>query len=452
MERELLSQLKQIRHADINPRPEWVKSNRDLLLAQIKNTVPVAEAQTVHAKLDRVWSGMAIFFPRTFVYNFVRPAVVVVLVAMLATGSYVFSANASNDALPGDQVLYPVKRAVEAVEKTRVALVGSTNDQTQLSLELAKRRAVEAKKIVNDPDKKFHIAETVTDLKNELQNANNNLDTIKNTSNQTLSAQVVSTIKESTDQIKNALQEVKQNLQTSTTTADGDLTKEVSVAKDLVKDTGVKTVEVVVAKHLASDSAVSKEDVNSIVNTALDTAASDIGDSKVSVDGVKNIVNVVKTEVKDFAVTSNARSSSALATTTQALSLQLTNVAAATQAAAVKTNAVSEQVDKTILQAKALLATGDLSKVLDAVKQVNEASKEAEKISDKTIEQVKTVLPIVQVIQDGTTDSLPGASTGTVMVVVTTTPNQKPVVMMVTGTTVVVDKSVTSTPSTSTSK
>jgi hypothetical protein len=445
METELIRQLKKIKHADINPREEWVSNNRALLLSQIKNTVPAVEENTLAVKLERVWSAMAIFFPRSFVYNFVRPVTVAVLVVMLATGSYAFSANASNDALPGDQVLYPVKRAFESVEKTRVALVGSNNDQAKYSLQLAKRRADEAKQIVNDPDKKFHIAETVTDLKTELQNANNNLDTIKNTSNQTLLPGVVTTIKESTDSIKDSLQEVKDTLQINATIADSDLSKEISVAKDLVKDTGVETVEVVVAKHLADDKSISKEDVNSILNTALDDAATDVGGSKTHVDGVKNIVDVVKSEVKDLTTGANSKSAGALATSTQAFNDTISNVAAETKDAASKTDAVSVQVDKTITEAKALIATGDLSKAIDAIKQVTEASKEAEKISDTTLAKVKTVLPIVQVIKDQNDASLL-ASTGTVMVVVSTTANQKPLVVMVSGTVPLLDKIVTTTP------
>ncbi len=450
MDSNLVRQLKKIKHADINPREEWVKNNRALLLSQVKNTVPVITEQTAAARLERVWSGMAIFFPRSFVYNFVRPVALVVLVAVVATSSYAFSANASNDALPGDQVLYPVKRAFEAVEKTKVAWVGTNNDQARLSLELASRRAEEAKQIVNDPDKKSHISETVSDLKDELQNVNKNLETIKNASDQTLSSQVVTTIKENTDSIKDALQEVKDNLQTSSTTADSDLSQEISIAKDLVKDTGVKTVEVVVAKHLADDHSISKEDVSSIITTALDTAATDIGGSKVHVDGVKNIVDVVKTEVKDLTTGANSKSAGALATTTLAFNTTITNVAAETKDAATKTNAVSEQVGKTIFEAKALIATGDLSKAIEAIKQVTEASKEAEKISDTTLAKVKTVLPIVQVIKDQNDASLL-APTGTVMIVVTTTPDQKPIVVMVSGTTSTVVKATSTTAVTTTS-
>ncbi len=443
METELIRQLKKIRHADINPREEWVKNNRALLLSQVKNTVSNSGETTAAVRLERVWSALSIFFPRAFVYNFVRPVVGVVMVAVLATSSYAFSANASNDALPGDQVLYPVKRAFEAVEKTRVALVGTSNDQAKFSLELAGRRAEEAKQIVNNPDKKFHIAETVSDLKNELENVNKNLESIKNSSTQTLLPQVVTTIQENTDNIKVALQEVKDNLQTSATTADSDLSKEVSVAKDLAKDTGVKTIEVVIAKHLADDHSISKEAVNGIITSALDTAASDIGGSKGHVDGVKNIVEVVKNEVKDLTTGVNSKTAGALATSTKGFNETISSVAAETKDAAFKTDAVSLQVDKTITEAKALIATGDLTRAVEAIKQVTEASKAAEKISDTTLAKVKTVLPIVQVIKDQNDASL-SASTGTVMVVVTTTPDQKPIVVMVSGTAAVITSTASS--------
>ncbi|MEK7213443.1 MAG: DUF5667 domain-containing protein [Patescibacteria group bacterium] len=422
MSQELIRQLKQLKHHEVNPSEAWLKNNRALLLSQIKNTIGV-EPNRQAGRVEKIWAGLSIFLPQPMVYNFVRPMATLLIIAMVATSGWIATVDASYNAIPGEW-LYPAKRATEKTQVTVASLMGSKTTETKLHVEFAKRRAAETKKIVAgvDPAKNAHAKQSVADLKTEIASVNNKLEESKASAQGSLTAETVKDVSRDAEEIKNVLQNLKTDLLTSTTTADKDLSKDITEVKDLVKDAGVKAVEVMISKHLEGDTSVSKEEVTQAVGNSLQTAVADAAVSKQNVEGINDAVEAVKTEVKDL--TAEQKKDSALVSSTKELNIKITDMSAQTKEAAVKSEAVAVDVGKKAGEAKDLLSQGDLSKAMDKVKEISAAGKEAEKISDATLKSAQNVLTAVNVVKDNLPVVLPVATdTKAIVVIITTTPS-----------------------------
>ncbi|MBU0545933.1 hypothetical protein KKA13_01625, partial [Patescibacteria group bacterium] len=301
MSRELIKQLKTLKSGETNPRAEWLASNRELLLSQVKNTVganPSSEQADIARK--NFWSTMSIFMPQKFVYNVMRPVMVMLVILCVVTSGWINTVDAAYEALPGDW-LYPAKKVTEKTRMTVASVMGDKKTETKLHVEFAKRRAQETKKIMSDPAKKGKASQMVAELKEEIKQASAKLEEIKNDSKEQMTTDVVKEVSQNAEQIKTALQDVKDGLLISTTTADAALTKELTEAKDMAKDAAVKTVEVIVSKHLEGDTTVSKEEMTAVIDKTFQTAVKDISTSRQNTEGVNKVVDAVKTEMTDLA-------------------------------------------------------------------------------------------------------------------------------------------------------
>lgn len=396
MSQDLIAQLKQLKHGEVKPRQEWLNNNRALLLSQIKNTV-TPEVQKMN--FDSVWNIMSLFVPRTLVFNVVRPIAVLLVVSIVATSGWVASVDASYNALPGDW-LYPAKRVGEKTQVAVAGMIGSKKTETILHSEFAKRRASETKQLVasKDPQKQEKVKESIQDLKTEIANVNQKLEEIKIASaDNAVSADVVKDVKQDSEQVKNTLEEVKATLLITSNINDTSSTKENAVAineaKDLAKDISVKAVEVIVTKHLEGDKTVSVEEVKHEINSTLLTASADAQQSKQSVIGVQAVVTAAKVEAKDLAT-----QPAALASTTAALNQKISDVATVTNVAAAQNKTVTDNVDKKVTEAVDALSKGDLTKVMEKMKEANTATKEAEKISDQMVTNVQKLVPVAPLV------------------------------------------------------
>ncbi len=422
MSRNLIKQLKSLKHAEVKPSEKWLKSNRELLLSQIKNTVVVKE----HAKFnfETVWQAMSIFLPYSFVHKVVRPVMVVLLIIGMGISSWVAAVSASSEALPGEW-LYPAKRATEKTQVAMANVVGDTDGSTRLHVSFAKKRAVEIRSLVSqDGPEKIQIAsQTISDLKDEMNTVNAKLEEIKTA--QGSSAVMAQNINQNAQEIKDVLKEVKVNLlaNTDTTTGTDDLSAQVSEVKNLAKDTAVKAVEIMVEKHLQGDTSVSKDDVKQAINDQLQSAVKDANDSKQSVDDVNKAMGVVKTEVdvlthdaKGAASLGSASSSAALVSSTKALSDKIDATSKQTQAAVSSTQQFNTTAGKTANEGQVLLSQDNLVLAVDKIKEANAATTQSEKITDDTLKAVQNVLPVIAVAAD----VIPVSST---MIIVTSTPS-----------------------------
>ena len=397
MSRELIRQLKSLKHAEIKPSEKWLKNNRALLLSQIKNTVIPKE--NAKFNFETVWQAMSIFLPYSFVRNVVRPVVVVFLIIGMGISSWVVAASASSESLPGEW-LYPAKRAAEATQVTVADVVGDTDGSTRLHVEFAKRRAEETRDIVsqNDPDKIQIASQTISDLKDEMQTVNNKLEKIKTA--QGASAVMAQNINQNAQEIKDVLKEVKVNLLTNsdTTTGASDLSAQVSEVKNLAKDTAVKAVEIMVEKHLQGDTSVSKDDVKQAINDQLQSAVKDANDSKQSVTEVNKVMGVVKTEVNELAHDAKGTD---LVSSTRALSDKIDATSKQTQDAVSSTQQFNTTAGKTASEGQVLLSQDNLTQAVDKIKEANAATTLSEKITDDTLKAVQNVLPVVAIAAEG---------------------------------------------------
>lgn len=442
MNRDLIRQLKSLKHAEVKPSEKWLKSNRELLLSQIKNTVipkentkfdfAIAMRRGPAEAAKTVWQAMSIFLPYSFVQKVVRPVVVVFLIMGMGISSWVVAASASSEALPGEW-LYPAKRATEATQVTVADVVGDTDGSTRLHVSFAKKRAVEIRTIVsqNDPAKIQIAAQTVSDLKDEMKTVNIKLEEIKTA--QGSSAIMAQNINQNAQEIKDVLKEVKVNLLINSDTSTNDLSVQVSEVKNLAKDTAIKAVEIMVEKHLQGDTSVSKDDVKQAINDQLQSAVKDANESKQSVDEVNKVIGAVKTEVKVLA--HDARGAD-LASTTQALSDKIDATSKQTQAAVSSTQQFSTNANKTANEGQVLLSQDNLTQAVDKIKEANTATTQSEKLTDDTLKAVQNVLPVVTVVAD-----VPVASSS--ILIVTTTPSSSLNILLNVSTTI---KITTSTP------
>ncbi|MDD2758205.1 MAG: DUF5667 domain-containing protein [Patescibacteria group bacterium] len=424
MSQELKRQLKSLKTGEVSPRAEWLKSSREVLLSQIKNTVPAEKA----GALDNVWFGLSVFMPQKFVFSVVRPMAVLFIVALVGTSGWIATVDASYEALPGDW-LYPAKRAMEKTQVTAATIFGAKNTETKLHSEFAKRRATEIKKVVagNDPQKDTKVSQTVSDLKVEITSVAANLQEIKNIK-EGGTGDVAKEVQKNTEQINTVLKEVKDDLSVGTSTESKAISKEISEAKDMAKDATVQAVGVLVTKHLEGDVSVTKEQVAEAIDKTMQNVVTEVGVTKQNVEGMNTVVSAVSAEVKDKTATTSVESD------------KLIDAAEKTKEATVQTQAAAVAIDKQVSEVKSLVESGDLEKAMDKVKEATETTKQVEKIQDSTLTTAQGVLPtpVVAVVKEQVTTAIQTvSSTAGIKVIVSTTaqviePGKLPVLVIVT--------------------
>lgn len=411
---DIIKQLKTLKHQDVNPGEAWLKNNRELLMSQIKNTVK--QDSNNKFRMENVWQSFSIFLPQSFVQTIVRPATALALIMAMVGGGWVATVSASSESLPGDW-LYTAKRVTEQTQAAVVAVVGDKKAEANLHVEFAKRRAIETKKIISDPQKIGMAMNTVNDLKNEIQSVSSTLNDLKSND---VSAQAARDISQNASQIQNVLTEVKTDLLTTPTSTAanlGDLSTQVAEAKNLTKDTAVKAVEVMVAKHLQGDNSVSKDEVKQVITDQLQSAVADAAISQQNTADVNQAINIVRTEVAAISKDAKHDKDTSLVSSTQILSTQLEAASKQTQSALTQTQQVGVSTTQQASEGQLFLSQDNLMQAVDMVRVVSDATKVSEQIADNTIKTVQTVLPVISVVGDR------GASSSLTAVVITSTPS-----------------------------
>lgn len=411
MSKYLIKQLKSLKHDAVNPNKEWIVSNRALLLSQITNT------HTSTLVEENVWHKFSMFSRAFFGSKMfslaLRPLIILLVIGLALPTAWVATGFAAQDALPGD-TLYGAKRAVEKTHLVFTSFVGDDEKEVELHAEFANRRADEVKRVVNDPVKQNEVKKTVDDLKNELELVNKKISSLKNNPNgSVMTADMARNVQKNTVEIKQNLAEIKEGLKTSTS-SDTVLSDNLFLAKGLVKDTDINTVEAAVASHLNGTGSFTKEDISILVNANLLTAQQEVSSTEKGVEEIKNIVEVVKKQFANNSKRVYANSS----TSTNQLNQQIIFVAEETNQAAQTSKEVSSDVERKINEAQVFLINGNFSEVVGKLKEVSNATKQVEKISDNTIQKVQSVLPVVQVIK--IKESLPGNVVSSTFIVTTT--------------------------------
>ncbi len=398
MSKKLISQLKNLKHKEIAPSDAWLKQNRGFLLSQIKNNAVPHN----HTAYESFWIGVSVFFGEGLMQNIAKPLSVLLIVALVGTSGWIATVDAAYESLPGD-ILYGAKRVIEKTQIVTASITGNKTSETKLHAEFAKRRANEIKKVSvsDDPNKIEKVSEAVIDLKNEMNNLTTNLEESKQVN---IAADTFTDVKRNTDQIKIVLNDVKDSLSlVATSTEDITLVKDLSEAKEMIKDITVKTVEVAVTKHLEGDTSVSKEDIKQMLGDAVKDSISETLQKTENLVGVSNAVEAVKSEVR---VLDSATSTSFSVSSSEDIAKKIENIASTTKQAALQTEEAIKDSDKKTDELQAMLNSDNLAGVLNMVKEVNEVNKSVEKIVDKAVVSAQTALPIVAEVIKEKTDTI----------------------------------------------
>ena len=450
--KNLVEQLNNIKREDINPSSDWVSQNKEILMSQIKNTVSPKEAKL---SFGYIWQGASVFLPQRFVFSVVRPLAVLLIVALVTTGSWVATVDASYNAVPGDW-LYPAKRVTEKTKVMAAVLVGADDAETKLHVEHAKRRAAEVKVLVvsEDENQKSKVKETVSDLKKEVNTVKEKIDLHNLTSNEdgkNGTAKVAKEVKETSQELSVVLKDIKDGLSVSGQFENMALSAEVDQVKQTVKETEVKALELVVNKHLEGDNSVSTQEVQDLIDGTLQAVSDEVEENKQKVADAQQAVTEVKQNIIDVASTTAANllaeeDSDVPASTTvssteivgdksvsstemlaQELNTKLEGVEQQTKEAALKTEGVQSQVNIKINEAKDLVSSGDFVGAVIKIKEASLVAEEAEDINDAVVANVKQVMPVVVIVKEGEEIDIPVPAKEEVDIevnVVSTTVNQ----------------------------
>lgn len=213
---QLMNELTSARH-EVNPRAEWVASNRARMLQHIELTTEEVSARVL--TLNHVWSALSLIIPQKTVYAYVRPAVIFVLCFGLGTAGWITTVSASLNSLPGD-ALYPVKLATEQTQAAVVSAVQGNAASAELHLSFATRRADEVQRIVDTPSdpttKQARVQQAVQNLKTEVETVRTTLDQATNASPQD-AVIVAKAIDRKADELKQSLQTANVQIASSDT-------------------------------------------------------------------------------------------------------------------------------------------------------------------------------------------------------------------------------------------
>jgi hypothetical protein len=120
-----------------------------------------------------------------------------------------------------------------------------------------------------------------------------------------------------------------------------------------------------------------------------------VSSSEKGVEQVKTIMAGVKKEIAD----NSKRMYDVLSTSTKELNLKIDSITKDTADAVEKSKAASLDVDKKLTEVKEFLNNGNLTEAVGKLKEVSDATKQVENISDATLQKAQTILPVVQVIK-----------------------------------------------------
>lgn len=307
-ERKLKNQIQQLQEVSkiVAPRPEWIKSNRDILLMQIRNTID----QKTNEKFDfqQISNILNIFLPKQIINYAVKPVFVLFLIFGVISGGWITTVSASYNSLPGD-VLYNVKLATESVQTS----LSGKPQSVKLRVEFAGRRVEEVKQIVKSnlskPQKEQKVEEAVKHLKSDLTQAKSSLEEIKKndvSKSQSVIVDVAKVVDQKTNEIQKNLDVTKVQLATENTTPQANPVQEqVKQATAMAVETGVKAVEILVQTHQENKDSISAEEVKTAVDNKLKNLEDKVTNIEAQMSQVTNatstLVNTIQEKKEDKA-------------------------------------------------------------------------------------------------------------------------------------------------------
>jgi len=194
--------------------------------------------------------------------------VLFLIIGSISSG-WVASVSASMNSLPGD-TLYSLKIATE---RAQLAFTGGANNKAKLQVEFAGRRLEEVSKIVENPSsgnvEKVNTA--VNNFKEQMGSVKASLEVVKETSSPLEVAEVAKIVDRKTSEYHDVLIKTEAQMQGATQS-------QMTEAKQIVDETGLRAVQVIVENHLDDKTAINQQDVVSKVEERLKNAESSVAD------------------------------------------------------------------------------------------------------------------------------------------------------------------------------
>lgn len=388
----LKKQLRLIKNYDdlVNPDPIWVAKNKEVLMKQMKNTVR-EESRLPEWRLK---VNEHLYFFRSFhVLSHFKPALTALLVALLATGGWIASVSAAFNTVPGDR-LWGVKRAAQKTEVLVKSIGASEQKKAQLQLDLAKSRAQEIKKSVEDhitvksPEDQKKTTEdlntAVKDVKEAVKSAAESVNTQVKTVisiDPTVALKMVKDAAKDTSEITKSLaQSVSQ-----ANNVDASITKEVIETVKVVNNTSLATMEAVVTQVAVSSTVETVSQAKNLINDKLvemirtnEVIKQDVKDAKDSIASTTLSEAKIQTAIiekkKDDKVTTT--STVPVVTTNSSSTLPVIPVltTSSTTALIKEAEQKTQVIQDSATEIKKIIDNGNLQEAVSKLKTMNETA------------------------------------------------------------------------------
>ncbi len=340
MTKELIKNLKRISEFEAGGRPQedWIASNREILMSQIKPRMENDRVADYQAG-DRVYYFQ--YFNNIFRQRLLRPALAVFVVAGMMLG-YSATLTVASGSIEGD-ALYSVKTAQE---KVQLVLAFSEEKEAKLHIDFASRRADELDKLAQKDeavDKKAKkITKTAENLSKEVSSAKEKLNKVGMASVSAAVA-IAKEVDSGSLAIEQKISVIKNNLPADVKNQIGDsLDKALGVAKD----TGNSALSVIVDKYVNGESDIDSSEVVSRVAERIKTAQQDIAAASAAVSQATSTAGII----------SAGKASSTMSLTFVVSTSTIENVAS-----------MSQQAQEALSQAQNLLDQGNLVSAMEKV-------------------------------------------------------------------------------------
>ncbi len=160
---ELLTHLQSLRDHErgINPDPAWIVRQRETLLMQVKNSMPIRDSL-----FKRYKTATRHLLPEQWSTYLRGPMLAILSLIGVVTGGSIMSVSAAERALPGD-FLYTIKLASE---QTRIMFTKRKTEKVRLKASFVERRANEIKELAatDTPERQERLHEATEILKRDL--------------------------------------------------------------------------------------------------------------------------------------------------------------------------------------------------------------------------------------------------------------------------------------------
>jgi len=283
MDKELISQLKNLKN--IQPKKDWVSSNKDTLLSQIDSQVSDNfNNDTIGEMLKTL-----VFQPR-LIRSAVRVFTVFLLILGVSLSGGIASVSASRSSVPGD-FFYPIKITIE---KAQVGLSSKKEDKAKLELEFAGRRIEEVEKItetgeVEENKKKDEkVEKALSKFKDNLNTAKNHLGDIKDEGKSREAVKLAVAIDDKTEEFSKLLKKQKEVVPKAALA--------VEEAIDVTEETSEKAIDVIIEEHGKGELAISQKEVAEKVEEKISKAEDQLNEAEEIVNKAEDTEEEITTD------------------------------------------------------------------------------------------------------------------------------------------------------------